>query len=561
MTRYDRHPTGRPLLVARGGPRAARVRRATPCPPLAGDTTADVVILGGGYTGMWTAWFLKELRPRRRRRRCSSRTSAAAGRAAATAGSSTPSGASSRTAVRALRRREPACALCAAGEDSVERDRRVLRRPRRRRVVRADGDLGVATSAAQVGEWADHVIRPPTGSASRRRLHGLTPEEVRARFDSPVFRGGVFTPFGATVQPARLARGLRNALLERGVRIFEHTPVTRSATATPCVAETPGGTVRAGAAVLGAERVGAALETLPARDHGARLLHRAHRAGPETPRRDRLDRRRRGSATTARRCTTCAPRPTGGSRSASAGCSRTSRGTSTRGSPTTRHRSACAIDDLHRMFPTFADVPIEAAWGGPIDVSGDHLPFFGTLERARSTTASATRATASARATSAGGSSRTARSDVRRRARRCRSSTSSRSGSRRSRSARPAPWWRTARSTAATRRSTTTRSRTRSSTSSRSSRGGSATTSARDATRRRHRRARRTSPGGWRRRSSARVRAANRARHSPATTRADVVILGGGYTGMWTAWFLRSTTRLDVVLLKAGDVRQRAERA
>jgi glycine/D-amino acid oxidase-like deaminating enzyme len=40
-----------------------------------------------------------------------------------------------------------------------------------------------------------------------------------------------------------------------------------------------------------------------------------------------------------------------------------------------------AIADLHRMFPSFRDVPIEAAWGGPIDVSGDHLPFFGTFER------------------------------------------------------------------------------------------------------------------------------------------------------------------------------------
>jgi hypothetical protein len=39
-----------------------------------------------------------------------------------------------------------------------------------------------------------------------------------------------------------------------------------------------------------------------------------------------------------------------------------------------------AIRDLHRMFPTFADVPIEAGWGGPIDVSGTHEPFFGTLE-------------------------------------------------------------------------------------------------------------------------------------------------------------------------------------
>jgi hypothetical protein len=32
-------------------------------PPLAGDSAADVVILGGGYTGMWSAWFLKERRP------------------------------------------------------------------------------------------------------------------------------------------------------------------------------------------------------------------------------------------------------------------------------------------------------------------------------------------------------------------------------------------------------------------------------------------------------------------------------------------------------------------
>jgi hypothetical protein len=33
------------------------------CPPLDGDANADVVILGGGFTGMWTAWFLKELDP------------------------------------------------------------------------------------------------------------------------------------------------------------------------------------------------------------------------------------------------------------------------------------------------------------------------------------------------------------------------------------------------------------------------------------------------------------------------------------------------------------------
>ena len=44
-------------------------------------------------------------------------------------------------------------------------------------------------------------------------------------------------------------------------------------------------------------------------------------------------------------------------------------------------RCGVAAEDLYRMFPSFADVPIEAAWGGPIDVAGHHLPFFGSLER------------------------------------------------------------------------------------------------------------------------------------------------------------------------------------
>jgi glycine/D-amino acid oxidase-like deaminating enzyme len=37
------------------------------------------------------------------------------------------------------------------------------------------------------------------------------------------------------------------------------------------------------------------------------------------------------------------------------------------------------VAQFRRMFPTFAGVPLESAWGGPIDVSGTHLPFFGTL--------------------------------------------------------------------------------------------------------------------------------------------------------------------------------------
>jgi glycine/D-amino acid oxidase-like deaminating enzyme len=40
-----------------------------------------------------------------------------------------------------------------------------------------------------------------------------------------------------------------------------------------------------------------------------------------------------------------------------------------------------ALEDFHRMFPSFAEVPIEAAWGGPIDVAAHHIPHFGTFDR------------------------------------------------------------------------------------------------------------------------------------------------------------------------------------
>ena len=35
--------------------------------------------------------------------------------------------------------------------------------------------------------------------------------------------------------------------------------------------------------------------------------------------------------------------------------------------------------NLHKMFPSFRDVPIAAGWGGPIDISSLYIPYFGTL--------------------------------------------------------------------------------------------------------------------------------------------------------------------------------------
>src|SRR5207244_5307682 len=62
---------------------------------------------------------------------------------------------------------------------------------------------------------------------------------------SPAFRRAVLYREGATVQPARLLRALRAAMLDEGVVLHEQTPMVRLGRGSPNVVETPGGRVRA----------------------------------------------------------------------------------------------------------------------------------------------------------------------------------------------------------------------------------------------------------------------------------------------------------------------------
>jgi len=148
---------------------------------------------------------------------------------------------------------------------------------------RRGGYLQVSTAPAHDGVWDGAVAacreleRGPAGGweASDGRSGGqvdapvrvLSRAEVAQRCASPVFRGAAFYPDAATVQPARLALGLRERLLAAGVQIHERSPVHRLAA--DCsfvptmvgtklqhrvgggvVARAAGGTVRAGAAIV-----------------------------------------------------------------------------------------------------------------------------------------------------------------------------------------------------------------------------------------------------------------------------------------------------------------------
>jgi glycine/D-amino acid oxidase-like deaminating enzyme len=364
-----------------GTPRSWWLREALaldpgePAPPIAADTTADVVILGGGYTGMWTAFHLTELAPGidvviLEQDICG-------GGASGRNGGFVNSFWSSLGELCELFGDRAALRLNRVGEESVEAIGRFCEAHGVDAWFRHDGDLGVASSEVQVGAWADLVIAADR-LGIEQEFNVLSSEEARARVDSPLFHGGVYTSHGATVQPARLARGLRRVLLERGVRIAEGSPVSRFGAGDPAIAQTPGGTVRAGAAVIGLNAWAA---------HWKRfrrtLMVRGSTIVLTAPAPDKLEKLgwSDGEGVWDYRAALHYLRTTPDGRIAF-GMGGTQPHLGHRIGPRYAHDERAVricVEDLHRMFPTFADVPIEAAWGGPVDVAGHHLPFFGSF--------------------------------------------------------------------------------------------------------------------------------------------------------------------------------------
>jgi glycine/D-amino acid oxidase-like deaminating enzyme len=190
-----------------------------PAPALEGDVAADVCVIGGGYTGLWTALALKEREPSVHVVLLEAETSG-----------SGPSGRNggfvhgywaSLAELVSLVGREPALRLARAGERIVP-------------AVRALGDdvwlreggmLMVSASPAQDGAVEQAVAAAADAGAPEQAVP-LDADAVAQRVRSRVFRRGVFFPDGATVQPARLVRALRRRVLAAGVELYEHSPAT-----------------------------------------------------------------------------------------------------------------------------------------------------------------------------------------------------------------------------------------------------------------------------------------------------------------------------------------------
>jgi glycine/D-amino acid oxidase-like deaminating enzyme len=344
------------------------------CPPLANDVRADVVIVGGGYTGLWTAYFLTEAEP--------SLGIVVLEQDICGGGPSGRNGGfvsgwwDELDSLVALFGAESAVRACRAISSSIDSIGEFCKKHSVDAWFKKAGYVYAAT-ASQHMAVCEEMLRLAREVGAGDELRELTAEEVRARCDSASFRGGAFLRDGASVQPARLARALRRILQARGVTIHESTTVSRLEPGPPAVAVTPRGTVRARQAVIA---VNAWATRWP--ELRRRLVAWSSYIVLTAPAPDRLGAIHwtGGELVSDLRTSVRYFRTTPDGRIAFGGGGGRA-GTTIGESFTNDFRAVVeAAEGLRLLFPTLADVPIVDAWGGPIDVSPTHLPAFGSLE-------------------------------------------------------------------------------------------------------------------------------------------------------------------------------------
>jgi len=192
--------------------------------PLDGDTTADVCIVGAGYTGLWTAYYLNRIHPSLDVLVVEAQTAGfgASGRNGGWCSALLPQG------VEAMARSH--------GRDAALAMRRAM--------VATVGEVGdVVRSEGIACDWAQGgtvvVARSATQlQRARREVAGdhawagvddvslLDADATRERVGIAGALGATYTPHCARIHPAKLARGLARIVEQRGVRIAEGTTAT-----------------------------------------------------------------------------------------------------------------------------------------------------------------------------------------------------------------------------------------------------------------------------------------------------------------------------------------------
>jgi glycine/D-amino acid oxidase-like deaminating enzyme len=227
----------------------------TPRPSLPGDTDVDVAIVGAGYTGLWTAYYLAAADPSLRVAVVEKEIAGygASGRNGGWCSALFP------TPLATLARRhgrEAAVAMQRAMYATVDEVGRVVATEGIDCHWAKGGTVTLARSPRQLDKARDDVAEARSFGFGEEDLRLLDVAEARERCGATRVVGATYTPHCAAIHPARLVRGLARTVERRGAVIYERTPALRLR---PGAVDTPHGTVRSEIVVRATEGYTAAL--------------------------------------------------------------------------------------------------------------------------------------------------------------------------------------------------------------------------------------------------------------------------------------------------------------
>ncbi len=341
---------------------------------LHGSTRSDICIVGGGYTGLWTALAIKDRDP--------SVDVTLVEASICGAGASGVNGGFAMTwwpkwgTLQKIVGSDSA-AVASASEQAVAEIGDFVAANGVAADYTAAGWLWAATNSAQLDSWQETV-----DGWAEAALTPYTPVDAgtaAAMTGSETHLGGVFEAGVATLHPGRLVRALRRTAIARGVRIYEHSPMTAMRQeGTQTVVTTTGGAVTASQVVLATN---AALVAEPEiRRH---LLVLGSDVVATAPCSREIGEWNPGLAISDSRRLVHYYRTTKDGRVVfGKGGGRVGRGSRVDPrfwGPSGRVREV--TEHLHRTFPQLCGVPVTHAWSGAVDYSIDALPFFGSLSR------------------------------------------------------------------------------------------------------------------------------------------------------------------------------------
>lgn len=211
----------------------------SPRAPLPGSTEADVAIVGGGYSGLWTAYYLKRAQPDMRVTVLEQRF-AGFGASGRNGGWLTNSVTGGRARYEKSHGRDAAAAQQRMLNESVDEVIAVAAAEGIDADVRKGGELTVARTPAQLARL--EAWTKAEQSWPHTDLEVWSGRDTAKRVAVAGALGAAWHPHAARIHPARLARGLADAVERLGVTIHEGTRVSQIS---PGRADTDRGTVRA----------------------------------------------------------------------------------------------------------------------------------------------------------------------------------------------------------------------------------------------------------------------------------------------------------------------------